>query len=271
MMRKRIVLFFGIVCVAVISITGCKGKTNNIATSSNAVPVRTVVVVTGGGGLPYSLLEDGKEWTGIDGEMWAEIERRTGWNVEVKRASFDSMFGELASFRADVAANCFAIKAERSENYYPSIPYYGDAQCLAVKGDNTKINTFDDLAGKRVGVSSGQASETILEDMSGKYDFQLVVYESLFTGYADVDLGRLDVMGGPVTGVNQYMNTSGQTLRIMDEKLLANNVGYYFQKTEAGKVLCEEVNSVIQGMLDDGTCSKIVKKYLYEDMTVYIN
>jgi ABC-type amino acid transport substrate-binding protein len=180
------------------------------------------------------------------------------------------MFGELASLRADVAANCFAIRPERSEQYYPSIPYYGDAQCLAVKGDNTGINTFADLSGKKVGVSSGQASETILGGMSGKYNFELVVYEGLFLGYADVDLGRLDVMGGPVTGVNQYMNVSGQTLRILDEKLTANNVGYYFQKTDNGKALCDEVNKVIQEMLDDGTCGKIVKKYLYEDMTAYI-
>ncbi|AEF87038.1 probable amino-acid ABC transporter,substrate-binding protein [Treponema primitia ZAS-2] len=269
-MKKRTILFFAIACTVVLFITGCQGKTNNTAGTA-ATTARTVTVVTGGGGLPYSLLTESNEWTGIDGEMWAEIEKRTGWNVVVKRASFDSMFGELSSLRADVAANCFAIKAERSEKYYPSIAYYGDAQCLTVKNDNTKINTFNDLAGKKVGVSSGQASETILEDMSGKYNFELVVYEGLNTGYADVDLGRLDVMGGPVTGANQYMDVSGKTLRILDEKLLANNVGYYFQKTDAGKALCEEVNKVIQEMLDDGTCGRIVKKYLYEDMTIYIN
>jgi ABC-type amino acid transport substrate-binding protein len=268
-MKKRIYIFLLYVCAVVISITGCQGKAKNAGVAPESTD-RTVTVVTAGGGLPYSLLEDGGEWTGIDGEMWAEIERRTGWNVVVKQASFDSMFGELASFRADVAANCFAIKAERSEQYYPSIPYYGDAQCLAVKGDNTEINTFADLADKRIGVSSGQASETILEDMSSKYNFELVVYEGLFIGYADVNLGRLDVMGGPVTGVNQYMDVSGQTLRILDEKLLANNVGYYFQKTDKGKALREEVNKVLQEMLDDGACGKIVKKYLYEDMTAYI-
>lgn len=231
---------------------------------------RKVVVVTSGAGEPYSLLDENQKWSGIDAEMWAEIGKRTGWEIEVKQASFDSLFGELDSGRADVAANCFGLKEERSEKYYPSMAYYGDSQCVAVKGDNTEINSFEDFAGKKIGVTSGQASETILEDMSEELGFELVVYESLNTGYGDVDLGRIDGMGGPVTGANRYMDASGQELHILDEKLMANNVGYYFQKTEEGKELCDEVNKVIEEMLADGTIASITEKWLLEDMTAYI-
>ena len=59
--------------------------------------------------------------------MWDEIEKRTGWEVEVKQAAFDAMWGELDTARADVVANCTAVKPERVEKYNATIPYYGDA------------------------------------------------------------------------------------------------------------------------------------------------
>ena len=67
--------------------------------------MRTVTVVTAGTGEPYSLLADDGTWTGIDAEMWDEIEKRTRWKVELKQAAFDALWGELDTERADVAAN----------------------------------------------------------------------------------------------------------------------------------------------------------------------
>lgn len=88
---------------------------------------RKVTLVTSGTGEPYTLLADDGTWTGIDAEMWDEIEKRTGWEVEVKQAAFDAMWGELDTARADVVANCTAVKPERVEKYNATIPYYGDA------------------------------------------------------------------------------------------------------------------------------------------------
>ena len=65
----------------------------------------TVTVVTAGTGEPYSLLADDGTWTGIDAEMWDEIEKRTGWKVELNRQLLTHS-GELDTERADVAANC---------------------------------------------------------------------------------------------------------------------------------------------------------------------
>lgn len=48
--------------------------------------VRTVRLVTAGVDEPPSLIHNDGTWTGIDAEMWAEIEKRTGWNVEVSQA-----------------------------------------------------------------------------------------------------------------------------------------------------------------------------------------
>lgn len=268
-MKKRIAIALGMVCLTAV-LASCGRSASDSSKEEDEEGTQTVTIVTSGSGEPYSLLDDDMNWSGIDAEIWAVIAERTGWNVELKRAAFDSIFGELDAGRADLTANCWAIKEERTDKYYASIPYYGDSQMLAVAGDNQSVNTFKDLRGKRVGVTSGQASETILEEMSREYGFELVTYEDTAGGLQQVTMGRIDAMGGAVTTVNNYTKNTGNDLRILDEKLMANNVGYFFPKTEKGKALCEEVNQQLQLLLEDGTIGKITEKWLFEDMTPYI-
>lgn len=149
---------------------------NSDADSDTGYSDRKVTLVTSGSGEPYTLLADDGTWTGIDAEMWAEIEERTGWEVDVKQAAFDAMWGELDTARADVVANCTAVKPEREEKYHATIPYYGDAQCVIVN-EGSSYKTAEDLKGKVVGCTNGQAAQTIIEDLGAELGFEVKLYE----------------------------------------------------------------------------------------------
>ncbi|MGN0392170.1 MAG: transporter substrate-binding domain-containing protein [Bariatricus sp.] len=274
-MKKRILAAMLAAVMVVAVAAGCgkssDSKTETSGEAETKEEARKVVLVTSGSGEPYSLLADDGTWTGIDAEMWAEIEKRTGWEVEVKQAAFDSIWGELDTNRADVAANCWAVKPERTEKYYASIPYYGDAQCIIVPESNTDINTFDDLKGKKVGCTNGQAAQTIIEQMSGEIGFEVVLYEDSTVGMNDLNLGRVDAYANTTTNVNNFMHYNDTIkFRFLDEDLTANNVAYFIQKTDEGKELCDELNKVLQEMLDDGTVAKITEKWMFADMTQLI-
>ena len=274
-MKKRILAAMLAAVMVVAVAAGCgkssDSKTDASGDAESKDEARKVVLVTSGAGEPYSLLADDGTWTGIDAEMWAEIEKRTGWEVEVKQAAFDSIWGELDTNRADVAANCWAVKPERTEKYYASIPYYGDAQCIIVPESNTDINTFDDLKGKKVGCTNGQAAQTIIEQMSGEIGFEVVLYEDSTVGMNDLNLGRVDAYANTTTNVNNFMHYNDTIkFRFLDEDLTANNVAYFIQKTDEGKELCDELNKVLQEMLDDGTVAKITEKWMFADMTQLI-
>ena len=274
-MKKRILAAMLAAVMVVAVAAGCgkssDSKTDASGDAESKDEARKVVLVTSGAGEPYSLLADDGTWTGIDAEMWAEIEKRTGWEVEVKQAAFDSIWGELDTNRADVAANCWAVKPERTEKYYASIPYYGDAQCIIVPESNTDINTFDDLKGKKVGCTNGQAAQTIIEQMSGEIGFEVVLYEDSTVGMNDLNLGRVDAYANTTTNVNNFMHYNDTIkFRFLDENLTANNVAYFIQKTDEGKELCDELNKVLQEMLDDGTVAKITEKWMFADMTQLI-
>ena len=97
-MKKRVLAALLVTVMAVATAAGCgsSSKSDNSDKKTEATDKtedkEKVVVVTAGTGEPYSLLsDDGKTWTGIDSEMWAEIEKRTGWEVEVKQAAFDAL------------------------------------------------------------------------------------------------------------------------------------------------------------------------------------
>ena len=230
---------------------------------------RSVRVVTSGSGEPYSLIDDSGKWTGIDAEIWEAIGEKTGWKIEKLQATGSgATFGQLDAGRADVAANCYAVNAERTKKYLVSDPYYGDAQCVVVKPDS-EIRSFDDLKGKKVGVLNGQAAQQSIEDMGKEKGFEVTLYEgdNGSAGYQDVLLGRLDAFASTDSAVYKWENGTKQDLRFLDERLYANDVAYYFPRTEEGKKLRDEVNVVLAGLMEDGTITKIVEKYMYSDMT----
>lgn len=279
-MKKRVLSALMIGAMAISLMTGCGSKEEAAEETTETVedagevtitPDRKITLVTSGSGEPYSLLADDGTWTGIDAEIWAEIEERTGWEVEVKQAAFDAIWGELDTQRADVCANCWAVKEERVEKYYDSIPYYGDSQCVFVKEDNEDIKNFDDLAGKKVGVTNGQAAQTIIEDMAAEKGFEVVLYEDSAVGMKDLSLGRVDAYANTTTNVNNYMHyNEGEVFTFLEGDLMANNVAYFFPKTDEGARLRDEVNIVLQEMLDDGTVAAITEKWMFADMTQLI-
>ncbi|GFI42755.1 putative amino-acid-binding protein YxeM [Lachnospiraceae bacterium] len=243
---------------------------NSDADSDTGYSDRKVTLVTSGSGEPYTLLADDGTWTGIDAEMWAEIEERTGWEVDVKQAAFDAMWGELDTARADVVANCTAVKPEREEKYHATIPYYGDAQCVIVN-EGSSYKTAEDLKGKVVGCTNGQAAQTIIEDLGAELGFEVKLYEDSAVGMNDLMLERIDAYANTTTNVNAFMHNNGEAdFRFFEENLLANNVAYFLPKTDEGEELKEELNKVIQEMLDDGTIAGITEKWMFADMTQLI-
>ncbi|WP_120198109.1 transporter substrate-binding domain-containing protein [Lacrimispora algidixylanolytica] len=274
-MKKMIPI---LLVAAAVALCGCSKSTlsnpvnkESITEKSANVEHRKVRIATGGTGEPYSLLSsDGKDWTGIDAEMWSEISKRTGWEIEFKQAEFSSLFGELDAGRIDVAANCFATTKARMEKYITSHPYYGDAQCVIVNEDQSDINTLEELKGITIGVTQGQASQVSVEKLADTYQWNVVVYETSDTGYQDLYLKRINAMATTDSLVHKYEKSQNMKFHILDNRLLANNVAYYFQQNDKGQELCNEVNQVLDEMMKDGTTSKIITKWMYSDMTKMI-
>lgn len=266
MKLKKIIALVLVVALAVTVLAACGGQKK---AESGA---RKIVIATRGNGEPYSLMDEKGNWTGIEADLWAEVSKRTGITYEVKQlGDLAAVFGELESGRADVAANCYAITAPRLESYVASDPIYADAQIIAVKG-GSPYKTYEDLRGKTIGVTAGQAAQTSVEKIAADYDWNVVTYEDTSAGFQDLDLGRVDAFGHTVSQVVKFENANGLDFDILEEKLFGNNVGWWFAPTEEGIALRNEMNAVLAEMQKDGTVAQIVTKWMYgEDMTKLIS
>lgn len=240
-------------------------------TAAGSTESRTVIVGTSGTGEPYSLIDDKGNWIGAEADFWAEIEKRTGWNIEMKQvADMASLFGELNTGRVDVAANCFAITESRLETYIASDPIYADAQVIIVQPDS-EYQTLEDLRGCTIGVTAGQAAQTTVETIAPEYDWEVITYEDTNAGFQDCSLGRVDCYAQTVTNIEKAKRAQGLEFRMLDEKLFGNNVGWWFADTEKGTELRDAVNVVLKEMHEDGTVSEIITKWFYEDLSQLIS
>ncbi len=246
-----------------------EAASTDTSASSESSEARTVKVATTGSGEPYSLVDADGKWTGMEADMWAEVESRLGWTVEMSAVGdTSSVFGELTAGRADVAANCYAITEARLETYIACDPIYGDAQVVIVQPDSS-YKTLEDLRGCTMGVTSGQAAQNTIEELAPTYDWNVVTYEESNAGFQDCALGRVDAYANTVTNIEKAEAAQGLEFRMLDEKLFGNNVSWFLMPEQAE--LRDELNKVIADMHEDGTLSELTKKWFLEDMTSYIS
>lgn len=246
-----------------------EAASTDTSASSESSETRTVKVATTGSGEPYSLVDADGKWTGMEADMWAEVESRLGWTVEMSAVGdTSSVFGELTAGRADVAANCYAITEARLETYIACDPIYGDAQVVIVQPDSS-YKTLEDLRGCTMGVTSGQAAQNTIEELAPTYDWNVVTYEESNAGFQDCALGRVDAYANTVTNIEKAEAAQGLEFRMLDEKLFGNNVSWFLMPEQTE--LRDELNKVIADMHEDGTLSELTKKWFLEDMTTYIS
>ncbi|HLQ75556.1 MAG TPA: transporter substrate-binding domain-containing protein [Alloiococcus sp.] len=265
---KKLLSFTSLLAVVLMILIACGENDEGSKEAENENGgSQTVKVATVGTGPPYSMVDEEGNWTGSEADIWAEIEERTGWDIEVQRIGSSATFGQLDTGRSDVAANNYALTEERAEKYIHTIPIYADANTIAVQSDNDEIQTLDDLAGKTVGVQAGQAADIPLTEMSDDIGFELTRYESTSDTFQQLEIARVDAVGGPRSLLNEYIETRGADFRILEENLTATPVVYFLPDTEEHTKLRDELNVVIEEMLADGTIAEITEKWLFTDMT----
>lgn len=114
---------------------------------------------------PYCFLNDETdEPDGFEVEMMKEIAERNGLDIECVVTAWDGMFSALDAGRIDTVAESITITDERKEDYIFSTSYIEASNRFIVReGEESSITTFEDLAGKKIGVASGQEAYMVLE------------------------------------------------------------------------------------------------------------
>ncbi|MFD2212046.1 transporter substrate-binding domain-containing protein [Virgibacillus halophilus] len=267
---KKTVIFLLVVIVAMLS--ACSGNSDNKADGANQkkdplwekIKDKGVIVAGTDGTLyPASYYpEDSDKLTGYNVEIFRELAKRLGVKVKFEVMPFDSMLGALSSGRVDMIQA--GPRGESKKKFTYSTPVkYSYATMIVRKKDHSGIEKMTDLKGKK----AGGAATTVYSEIAKKYGAKVVTYGNVANDayLRDVDNGRTDVV------INDYylQRLALAALPQFDLeihpnlKFYPNTNNVVIQKD--APVLEKKVNKAIADMQEDGTLTKLSKKFFSGD------
>lgn len=209
---------------------------------------------------PYGYMDEDGEYTGFDLELAAEVCSRRGWELEKQPIDWDSKDFELSSGSIDCIWNGFTMNG-REDAYTWSLPYVDNSQVFVVKAD-AAITSFDDLAGKLVGVQKDSSALAALEgdaaDLAATFA-ELNQYADYNTGFMDLEAGAIDALAIDIGVADYQIKSRGEGYLIMDERLATEQYGIGFLL--GNDELKNQVEATLLGMAEDGKFMEIAEKY----------
>lgn len=181
----------------ILILTGCDNETE----TSQATAKKKIVIATSGEPSPFVTVNGQGELIGYDIDVVkAILAELPQYQISFEVTEFPSVLAGLDADRYQVGANNFAMNEKRKEKYFYTDPIFVNQYVIAVRANDNRINSFDDLKGKSTETTPGLNYSTALEQYnlqnsnnpvdihyseadllallqhveSGKYDFQLV-------------------------------------------------------------------------------------------------
>ncbi|MCM6836993.1 ABC transporter substrate-binding protein/permease [Leuconostoc mesenteroides] len=210
---------------------------------------------------PFDFQDKNNDYIGIDQDILKEIAKRENFTYTLKPMSFTSAAQLVANGQADGIIAGMAITDERKEVYDNSTPYYKTGVAWIVK-KGSEIKSLKDLKGKTVALKTGTAASEYGKSLQRKYGFNIKYFNDTDTMYNDVVVGNSAATFEDMP-VIQYAIKNGVKLKVMNANNPGNAGSYgFFVKKDENKELLASFNRGFASIKKDGTCDKIIKKYL---------
>jgi polar amino acid transport system substrate-binding protein len=216
-------------------------------------------------GLPFCSRND-QEWKGFDPELSARFASSLGMTLEYTDLPFGSLIPSLASGKIDIITATMMITEERKKQIDFSDPYYASGASILVRKDNIsaaaggKLNSPDDIAGKRVGIFTGTVHDAFV---TSQYpDAQILRYDNISDIIQSLKAGKIDVGMIDRTTAGLIMKRNPD-LGLLSEDVLDMPLGVGFNKNN--EALLSEFNSFLKEIRADGTYDIMFRRWFVED------
>jgi len=264
-MKKALILILSVIII--LGLAACQGATNTSQETNEETINGTLKIGTSGGYHPYTFMNDKQELDGFEIDVWKEIGKRAGYDVEFTPSAFVGLFGMLDAGRIDTIANQIAITEERMEKYLFTETYVFSGSQMLVKGDNDSITKIEDLKGKKVGVALGSNYEKDLRAYDVNNEIEIVTYEDYAGSVQDVALGRIDAMVNDKLAAMMNIKKSGLDIKLGGDPIAVTQIAAPFVNKEDNNEMIKNINEAILSMHEDGTFTEISNKWFEVDIT----
>lgn len=247
------------------ALSACGDKVTISMENANNIdvhPLKKYTIVTNTSFAPFTFKNYLGEYIGIDVDLLeaiAESQRFTYELVPVR--TFEEVLGALDAEEVDGAMAGISITEERTEKYDFSDPYLESGVVMGVAAAKTDINSYEDLANKRVAVARGTISEDFAESIKDKYGFTLVSFDEFTDVYKDVLKGESQALFEDSV-VMGYIISLGLELKVVSD-IERRNVSAFAVPKGKNPELLEKFNKGLQDVIESGEYQKIMNSYTY--------
>lgn len=244
---KKILLLVVVSVLSSAMLFGCK--------KSETAAADTLIVGTNAEFPPFEYIEQG-QIVGFDVDLMNEISKLTGKTVEFKNMAFDSLLIAMQTGKINCIVSGMTATDERRQHVNFSTPYFVSKQAVIVP-ENSDIQKFEDLKGKKIGVVIGYTGDMVVTDMY-KDTSSITRYEATGQAIMALTAGKVDAAVLDMEPAKEYV-ANNEGIKVLDTALAEEEYSIALPKDKTA--LLDEINKALQTLKENGTYDKIYAKY----------
>ena len=208
---------------------------------------------------PFEYVDDNGEPDGFDIALIKAIGEKLGVTVEVENMEFEALVSAIGS-KIDLAIAGMTVTDERQASVDFSNPYYDSLQYVIVP-EGSEIASFDDLAGKNIGVQLGTTGDFIAsDDVEGANVSQ---YNKGVDAVNDLLNGRVDCVIIDKNPAQVFETQFSGQIKALDGAQFGFEVeNYAIALPKGDAALAQQVNKALEEIKADGTFDQLVADYI---------
>ena len=248
--------WIGILLAGLLMITA--GCSDNKKTEAPAGGAKKVLVVGSNPTFaPFEFVDASGKITGFDMELIQLIGKQMGMEVEIKNVAFDGLIPALQKGDLDIAISGMTITEKRKESIIFSDSYYKSGLGVLVKKENTNINSFKELDGKKVAVQIGSTSAIAAQKIqNGK----ITQFNQTPEGLLELKNGNVDAVINDLPALQHFLKTdAGKDFKLVGEVVAAEDLGIGINPKK--KELAGEINKALGELKKNGEYEKLYVKW----------
>jgi ABC-type amino acid transport substrate-binding protein len=261
MRKTRLTALFTVLLLALASVVaiGCGGGSDETTGGGGGGGGGGGEPLTVGSDIPYPPFEQGRpgNYTGFDVELMEAIGEKIGRKPEFQDTSFETIFRDVQQGKFDAVISAATITDEREKAVDFSNPYYLSEQALLVK-EGSSIKNLEELEGKTVGVQQGTTGQELAKEEIGGAEIR-----PFPEGPDAVTALKSGTVEGVVIDAPVAQNAVEKSGGVEIAEKIPTEEDYGIAVAQGETELLEEINKGLKEVEEDGTYTKIFKKWFH--------
>jgi len=271
-MKKLLSLFVTLMLIVTCAFatTSCK-KANTARDLDDILKSGEITMATNAEFAPFES-KVGEDYVGIDIDIAQAIADYLGVELKINNMDFDSVVTSVQKGQSDFALAGLTISEKRQKAIDFSDAYFGAAQYVVVKADDTTFDAcqtkedVDAILATMSGKAAAQTATTGYYYVKGSADFGFGGFSNLdAVAYESAAMGAMAVVNGQAKLLIVDDEVAEQTVQansgVKAIRISLSSEEYGIGVNKSNKALTLVINKVLKELKEDGTLSAIIARH----------